>query len=256
MNISQIVRQAEKFAVDNSPLILTAIGVTGVVTTALLTGKACIKATRLVDFDDAERERNDEGSLPFSGKVKLVWPHFIPPLATAALTVSAIVMSNRIGTRRAAAMAAAYSISEKAFDEYREKVVEKLGKGKERAARDELAQERMDRNPISKNAVLITGTGLVPCYDVYSGRYFESDMESLKKAMNDINYRVNNHDGASVNEFYDKIGLPHIEVGEEMGWNSDELLDIHFATTMTDDQRPAISLEFRAKPVRDYFRTH
>lgn len=256
MNISQIVRQVEKFAVDNSPLILTAIGVTGVVTTALLTGKACIKATRLVDFDDAERERNDEGSLPFSGKVKLVWPHFIPPLATAALTVTAIIMSNRIGTRRAAAMAAAYSISEKAFEEYREKVVEKLGKGKERAARDELTQERMDRNPISQNQVLITGNGPVPCYDVYSGRYFLSDMESMKKAVNDINYRVINHNGASVNEFYDKLGIPHIEVGEEMGWTTDELLEPYFTTTMTDDERPALSLEFRSKPVRHYFRTH
>ena len=256
MNLGNIFRTLEKFAVDNSPLILTSVAVAGTIGTALLSGHAAYEAREILDEVEPSMWRDANTPPTKLEKIKVVWPLFIPPAGTLALTLTAIIMANRIGTRRAAAMAAAYTLSERAFEEYRDKVVEKLGPNKERAARDELAQDRMDRNPISQNNVVLTGNGTVPCYDAYSGRYFESDMESIKKAMNDTNYRVINHDGASVNEFYDKLGLGHIEVGEEMGWNSDELLDIYFSTTMTDDQKPAISIEFRTKPIRSYFRLH
>lgn len=267
MNISQIVRQVEKFAIDNSPLILTVVAVTGTVTTAVLTGKASYRACELIrkeeerfieyDVDKAVWYDDSRGRIARLGakqKVQLVWPHFIPPLATAALTVSAIIMSNRIGTRRAAAMAAAYSISERAFEEYRDKVVEKLGPNKEKAARDEIAQDRVHNNPPSGEVIIATGDVL--CYDLYSGRYFKSDMESLKKAQNDLNYKLLNHQYASLNDFYNLLDLDNVKVGEEVGWNSDKQMEIHFSTTMSDDQKPCITIDFYVEPVRDYFRSH
>lgn len=259
MNFKLIVKTIEKFTIDNSPLLLTAVGVTGVITTAVLAGKASYKAAILIVCEE-EQQAYDEniavGFLTSKEKVKLVWPLFIPPLVSAAITVTCIIGSNRIGTRRAAAMAAAYSLSEKAFDEYREKIVEKLGENKERAARDELAQERVDRNPVGRNEVIITGGGDVLCYDTYTGRYFKSDMETLKKAQNDLNYQMLNQQYASLNDFYNRIGLPNVKTGEEVGWNADKLMELMFSTTMSDDQRPCISIDFEVTPVRNYFRSH
>ena len=48
MNLMRYFKAAEKFTVDNSPLILTGFGAAGVITTAVRTGKATIKAYDVV----------------------------------------------------------------------------------------------------------------------------------------------------------------------------------------------------------------
>lgn len=256
MKVTDLLIRAEKFAVDNSPLILTVVGVTGVVTTAVLTGKATYKATEILIFEDRERERNDLPSRSYKENALRVWPLFIPPLATAALTITSVVCANRIGTRRAAAMAAAFTLSERAFEEYREKIVDRFGANESRKIHDDIAQDRVNAHPVGKTEVIITGGGNVLFYDSYTGRYFQSDMESVKQAQNNLNHQILNHMYASLNDFYDRVGLSRTKNGDEVGWNSDELLECTFSTTISDDGRPAIVVDFHVSPVRDYFRAH
>ena len=258
MNLTEYVKRAEKFTVDNSPLILTAIGVTGTLTTTVLVSRVSFKVG--LDVNAGHYEPIMEGREPevydFKGLVRTYWKEYIPPAGLAVITVASIICANRIGTRRAAAMAAAYTISERAFEEYREKIVEKIGDKKERDARDEIAQERVDRSPIGKTEVIITGGGDVLCFDAYTGRYFYSNMETLKKAQNDVNYSILNNAYASLNDFYNNVGLANIEVGEEVGWNYSDQLELIFSTTLSDDQRPCISISFQVMPIRDYYKFH
>lgn len=252
MTIQNLALRAQKFAVDNSPLILTSVGVAGVVTTAVLTGKATFKAAELVN--DNTREVYEE--LEPKEKLKLVWKLYIPPMLSAGFTIVAIVGANRIGTRRAAAMAAAYSLSEKAFEEYRDKVAEKFNTNKEREVRDEIQQDHMTKNPVTSSQVVITSNGDVLCYDKYTARYFTSDMESIKQAQNNLNHKLLNSGYASLNDFYALLELDYVSFGDDVGWNSDELLEVIFSTVMSDDQRPCIAIDFHVKPIKDYFRTH
>lgn len=146
-------------------------------------------------------------------------------------------------------MAAAYTLSEKAYSEYKEKVVEKLGEKKEKAYRDEVAQRRVDQDPVGKNKVHITGGGDVLCYDLYTGRYFQSSMETIKKAVNDVNFQVINNWGATLNDLYAGLGLSRTKIGEEVGWR-DSLLEMDYSTTMSDDDRPCICLDYKVEVVR------
>lgn len=253
MALHDILKKAEKFTVDNSPMILTIVGVAGVTTSAILAGKGAFKASDILNAHETNLRR--EGSyepLTLKEQTKLTWKCYIPAASTVAVTTAAIVASNHIGTRRAAAVAAAYSLSEKAFAEYREKVVEKMGENKERQVRDDIQQDRVNANPPSNEVVIMVGKQL--CYDSYSGRYFQSDMESVKKAMNDLNHKIINDNYASLSDFYDLLGLERTSVSDEIGWNLDKLLDIHFTTTLAEDGRPAIALDYRVDPIRDYFR--
>lgn len=255
MTFADILKRTEKLAIDNSPTILTAVAVVGSLSTAYLTGKASFKAAKLIEDDRFRRSLHEMGRpAETKDKVKLVWKEYIPPAAVGSLTVMCIVGANRIGSKRAAAMAAAYSISEKAFTEYREKVVEKIGKNKERGYRDEIAQEQIDRNPVSSKEVIITGNGDVLCYDAYSGRYFNSKMETLKQAQNDTNYQVLSQGYASLSDFYERVGLPATDASEEVGWTVDKKLELEFSTTLSDDGRPCISFSFYVAPMRNYFR--
>ena len=253
MTLSNLAKRVEKLITDNSPVILTAIGVAGTITTAYLTGKASFKAAEILDH-----ERNyvsdSPGMLELREKVNLTWKLYIPAIGTGILTCACIVGANRIGSRRAAAMAAAYSLSERAFSEYKEKVVERIGDIKEQKIRDEIAQDRVYRNPVSSREVIITGNGDVLCYDSITGRYFNSNVESIRKAVNDTNHQILNDMYASLNDFYQKIGLPMTPYANEVGWNVDRLLEINFSTVLSEDGRPCISLDYPLAPIRECFR--
>lgn len=250
MTLSSIAHKAEKIIADNSPLILSGIAVTGAITTAVLAGRASFKAAQVLDRE----ERIAGEQLPPRDKLEMTWHLYIPAVGTGVMTVICIIAANRIGNRRAAAMAAAYSISEKAFSEYKEKVIEKIGENKEQKVRDEIAQDQVNRNPVSTREVIITGNGDVLCYDSITGRYFQSNVESLRKAMNDTNHQIINDMYASLNDFYTRIGLPMTPYASEVGWNADRLLELQFSTVLSEDGRPCISVNYPLSPIRDYFR--
>lgn len=254
MTLIEIAKRAEKLAVDNSPAILTAIGVTGTITTAFLTGKASFRAGEIIANEEYKQNAYAKNrSLESKEKFVLVWKEYIPAVGTGVLTLVCIIFANRIGNRRAAAVAAAYTISEKAFSEYKEKVVERLGTPKEQKIRDEVAQDRVDRNP-GGHDIVVTGGGEVLCYEAFTGRYFKSDMETLKKGQNDLNYTILNDGYASLSDFYNKIDLPTTSFSEEVGWTSDKLLELNFSTVLSEDGRPCISIDFMTAPIRDYYK--
>lgn len=215
---------------------------------------ASFKAADLIADKEHDFGRGLSFRLGPRDKIKLVWKLYIPAAGMGVLTVAAIVCANRIGTRRTAAMAAAYSITEKAFTEYQDKVAEKVGQRKEQGFRDEIEQERITNNPVSTREVIITGGGNVLCYDKFTGRYFQSDVESLKKAQNDLNAQVLNDFYASLTDFYNLIGLKGTSMSDELGWNSDKLMQLRFSTVLSEDGRPCISIDFSVTPIRNYYK--
>lgn len=245
-------KKIPKLVADNSPAILTAIGVTGALTTAYLTGRASFKAADLIK---SEQTRIDYGPEPYTlelkDKARLCWKLYIPAASSAILTVGAIIAANRVGMRRAAALAAAFQLTERAFEEYKSKVVEKLGEKKEEAIRAEVAQDRVTRS----SEVVIIGSGSVLCMDLYSGRHFLSDMETIKKAENDINYEVIHNNYASLSDLYVMLGLPPTSMSDEVGWNVDKMLDIKITTALTEDGRPCMCIDYTTALVR-YDRLH
>ena len=255
MDLTSVAKAVEKFTIDNSPTILTVVGVTGTVTTALLTGKATFKAAEILAYEKAEDiDELIEFFPDLKIKVGLVWKEYIPPVVVGSATIACIIGANAIGTRRAAALAAAYSLSEKAFADYKDKVVEKLGEKKEQAVRDEVASDQIRKNPVGSREVIMLGVGEVLCFEQFTARYFMSSVEELRKAMNDLNETIN-HDGyASLGDFYARIGLPRTSYSEEVGWTSDKLFEINFSACLAEDGRPCVAVDYAVLPVRAYYK--
>lgn len=254
--LNTLLKKAEHVLSDNSPAILTGLGVVGLVSTAVLSGKATVKACEIIDHEERIGGTADRRGTRVKERVKLVWKLYIPTFGVGALSIAAIIGSHRIGTRRAAAVAAAYSLSEKAFTEYREKIVEKIGENKEREAREEIAQERV--NKTAPPTMIVTGDATqVLCHDAYSNQYFMSDMETLRKAQNDINAQILHADYATVSDLYSYIdaeGLEPTSISGEMGWNTDKMLEMDYTTVLYKDKTPCISIHFATIPVRDPWR--
>lgn len=252
MTLGDLLKRSGKLIADNSPAIMTALGVTGALTTAYLTGKASFKASKYLRH---EQELNDivrGGPSTFKEKAQLTWKLYIPAALSGAATVAVIIGANRVGSRRAAALAAAYSLTERAFEQYKEKVVATIGAKKEQGIQDVINQERLINDPISSKEVIVISGEEALCYDAFSGRYFTSAVETLRKAENDTNRQII-HDGyASLTDLYYRIGLRPTSMSDEVGWTSDVVLELKFSPALTDDNRPCLAINFTAGPVRNY----
>jgi hypothetical protein len=111
------------------------------------------------------------------------------------------------------------------------------------------------QNPLGINEVVITEKGNTLCYEVISGRYFRSDIEKLRKEVNDLNKTILHEDYISLNDFYYGIGLKGTKQGEELGWSvNDGLIDLQFSSTLAEDGTPCLVLDYRPAPRYDYRR--
>ena len=243
MDFGVIISRARKVTADNAPTILTAVGVTGAVTTAILAGQASFKASRILGEEPPHLETKE--------KIEKTWKLYVPAVGTGIITVTSIVAANHISVRRAAALASAYSISEKAFREYKDKVLEKFGEKKEQAVRDDIAKDRVASNPPS--SIFVVSDGKILCLDMHSGRYFSSDMEAIRKAENDTNFQIIREDSASLTDFWDRIGLTKTSESDEIGWNTDTGIEVLYSSILTEDGKPCLTIEFRTTPIRGYY---
>lgn len=237
--------QAQHLAVANSPAILTAIGITGVVSTAYLAGKASYTAAGIIRKAEMGKEEPppEEWLEKLKQRTPYVWRLYIPAASSGAVTIGCMFMATKIGTRRTAAAAAAYSLSERAFSEYKDKVAETLGEKKEAKLRDEVAQTQVDKRPPSSAMVLMSGPGNVLCHDPFNGRYFHSDMESLRRAQNNINDKLLKEGYATLAEFYSYFDAWCSDMSSEMGWTKDKLLELDFSAALYQGT-PVLSFEY------------
>lgn len=252
------IHKAKYLLNDNSTTILTAAGVVGTVGTAVLTGRATFKAAALIEEEklilDERTDSNGEHPVELSKteKAKLTWRLYLPPVAAGALTIGSIIAANRISSKRIAALTIAAGVSERALTEYKEKVLERLTPRQEEKIRDEIAQDRVTANPPKSGEVIIVGTGDVLCYDMLTGRYFQSTMEDIKRAENSVNYELIHFMSCSLSHFYDEIGLPPTPYTDSVGWNMNNKMEVKFSAVMSTDNRPCMAIDFSRPPIPDY----
>lgn len=250
-NLSGIFTSVSNFANKHAPEILTGFGVAGMITTTVLAVKATPKALQIL-----EEKKKTQSDIPKVEIVKSCWKCYAPAVITGIVSTACLIGANSVNARRYAALTTAYKLSETALTEYKDKVVETIGEKREQTVRDKVAAETIAKNPVSNNEVVITGNGDSLCFDPMSSRYFTSSIEKIHKAVNEIN-RGMIHDicgNASLNDFYDELNIPRTEVGDILGWNTDNLLEIGISSHIADDGRPAVVIDYHTRPVYEYDR--
>lgn len=234
--MNTLFQKLSRTADKNSPTILTTLAISGTITTAFLAARAAYSSVKVLEEADPKPETLQE-------KAKYAWRLYIPPVITGTATIVCITSITRVGLKRTAAMATAYTVTEQAFQEYREKVVEQLGAKKEQAIRDEVVQDKILTNPPGKE-IVISGPGNVLCCELFTGRYFNSDMHTLQKAQNEVNALVVQQVSVTLDEFYDRVGLSHTSNSDMIGWDSDKLMELKISTVLTEDGRPCLAFDY------------
>lgn len=248
--LSKTLKNVQTRLSKHSPEILTGLGIAGMLSTTVLAVRATPKALKMVD---EKKKELDTDSLTPLETVKAAWKPYIPAVVTGTVATACLIGANSVNAKRNAALATAYTLSETALSEYKAKVIETVGEKKEKVIREKVNQERIDKNPASKNSVIVVGDNGTLCYDHHSGRYFMSDIEKIRKAENTINKELISNMYVSLNDFYDEIGLERTRGGDDLGWNIDNgLVEIDFSSHLTDEGKPCLVIDYSIAPRYDF----
>jgi len=230
-------------AKQNSPLILSVAAGVGTVVTAYLTARASFKAAEVIRKAEKAIPPSNDPKERLMERTKLVWKLYIPAAVSGSSTIICLVGANRTGANKLIAANGAIAVADRAFAEYRDKVTEIHGANKEQAVRDQIAEDKVKATAPSSDVMLL-GEGDVLCCELYTGRYFKSEMERLRKAQNDINARLNAHSYSTLSDFYYEVGLKFTSVSGNLGWKDDKQMALQFSTVLTEDGRPCLAFEY------------
>jgi hypothetical protein len=242
----------------HSPEILIVAGVVGVVTSGVMACKATLKVNEVLDEAkdniEAVHTATEKGvtvaGQPYSVEdskkdltlvyvqtgVKLV-KLYGPAITVGALSITGIVASNRILTKRNAALAAAYATVDRGFKEYRGRVIERFGKDLDRELRYDIKAKEIDviekdenGNETVKKETVNTATvsersGYSRVFDEYCINWVKNAEQNhffLRQQQDWANQLLKSRGHLFLNEVYDMIGFDRSQAGNIVGWIYDE----------------------------------
>lgn len=248
MKIAELGRGIKNKVSEHSPEILLGMGIAGMLSSTVMAVKATPKAMRLI-----EEEKKHNEDLSKVDILKIAWRPYIPAAISFTASAACLVGAQSVNAKRNAVLATAYKISEYTLTEYRDKVVEVIGEQKEKEIVDAVSRDRIKKDPLVTQEVIITGKGDTLCYDAISGRYFKSDIDKMQKIENLLNKRMMTSMYCSLNEFYSELGLTSTDVGDELGWNIEEgLIDLYFSSQLSEEGQPCVVVNYMTPPKYGY----
>ena len=253
MNLKQIAANTKIFLSNNSPTILTGMGIAGFITTVVMASQATLKAEEILYDNGAE-------DLPWQDQVRITWKCYVPTGLMGITTIGCIVGSHLCSQRQKEAMQSAYLLSQATLQEYQKRVVERIGTRKEKEVYDEAVKAvAMNQSPLYSDGgiageVIDTGHGNTLFYDVPGDRYFKSDINFLKSQVNDMNFEVRTEMFFDWNEIYYRWGLPYVKYGSEMIFDVDRPLDLRMVPEMMENGQVRILLDYDLYPKSSYDR--
>jgi len=249
---SNLSKQAVWTIKKHGAPILTGLGISGMLTTTVL---AVVKTPEAMRRIEEKKRVENHKKLTTMQTIQAAWKCYIPAVITGTLSTACLIGATAVNERRNAALATAYSLSQGTLMDYQRKVIETIGEKKENAVREAVDRERIERNPPGQEILMAEGEGKTLCYDALCGRYFYSDMETLRHAANKLNRQMTmmSEPYISLNEFYMEIGLSVVEVGDAIGWNVDKgLIELYFSSQLANGRVPCLVMTFQTMPDYKY----
>jgi hypothetical protein len=212
--------------------------------------KATPKALKLLE--EAKTEKGED--LTKLEAVKIAGPVYIPSVVLGVSTLACIFGANVLNKHGQASLMSAYALVDSAYKDYRGKVDEIFGEEAGPKVRTEIAKDKYEEQPIEvhyDNRLY---------YDFYSGRYFESNPETVKNAEYELNRSLMLTDGVSLNTWYELLDLEPLEHGDNFGWSTCMNSEMYWQTwvdfneddTVMDDGLECTIISFNQEPYGDF----
>lgn len=239
----------------NSPEILIVVGCVGVVVSAVLACKATLKVDETLSETkeslDKIKESKEHGAtvhgIPYSEDdykkdLTIVYTQtavkftklYAPAVALGTVSLGCIIGSHHILRKRNIALAAAYTAVDKAYSEYRNRVIEKFGEEVDRQLRygtekakitETVVDENGEEKTVEKEVEVMKSDIMTSPYAKFfdeSSRNWQKDanynLMFLRRVQSMMNDRLRAYGYVFLNEVYDALDIPKIPEGQTIGW--------------------------------------
>lgn len=257
--MNKMSRNLHKFGFKfkkHSPEILAVAGVVGIVTSGIMACKASTKLSGVIEetkeqldqvhdyvekngFSDKyteEDSKKDTAIIYTQTAVKLV-KLYGPAVILGTLSITAMLTSNKILRKRNIALAAAYTTVDKAFKDYRGRVVERFGEELDRELKYNLKSKEIEEVITDENgeetSVKKTVKAMNPNDISEYARFFDESCSSwnksqfhnqmfLKQQQNYANDLLKAQGYLFLNDVYKMLGMDVAPYGQVVGWIYDE----------------------------------
>lgn len=238
--MKNFMKNLSKMLDENTPTILSIMAIGGVITTGLLAANAALEAQKILEEEDKDISKTEE--------MAKTWQCYIPPIVSGAITITAIVASDRINKSRIVALASAYALSNDNAKKYRDKVVKKLGEKEHKKITDDVNVDKV--KPIDTGASGMTlGAGEIWCVDSITGQLFPSTLEKIYRAASNANKMLTNEQWCSFSDFLYDIGGRQSRMTDSIGWSVDRgSVDVNFTSCLTKDNVPCMVINYSTLP--------
>lgn len=252
--LNNLVYNSKIFLKRNGGTILTVLGCVGVTATTIVAIKSTPKALKLLN--DAKEEKGDE--LTALETIKIAGPVYIPTITLGSITIMCVLSANMLNNKKQASIAGAYTLLNKTYNQYRDKIKELYGDDVDRDIIDDITIEKAEEvnvyadNFVSNSSLNVnTDKNYLLFYDSFSNRIFESTMEQVLIAEYSINRNFVLRGVALLNEFYEFLGLSETDSGDSLAWTiEDEVywIDFNHRESVLKDGRKCIIIETLFQP--------
>lgn len=268
MSVSRAVHTAGFTLKKHSPEILVTVGVVGGIVSAVMACRATTKASTIIEDHKEQVEavhkaletpdaqyKDEDGSVhdytEETAKKDLVtiYAHtgldfvklYGPSVLLGAASVSCIFASVNILHKRNAAIAAAYTLVDKSFKEYRGRVIERFGKEldrelkyniktKEVEVEETVVDEDGNETVVKKKATVHVSEGvnhnhLTRCFDETNPNWTKSPEQNLIFLHQQQSYAsrlLRERKILTLNDVYELLGFERSAAGQLVGWVYDE----------------------------------
>lgn len=186
--------------------------------TTVMAVRATPKAMQLIKA--AEEEKGEK--LTRMEAIRVAGMTYAPSVLIGIATIGSIFGANVLNKRSQAALMSAYALMDQSFKDYKTQVEEEYGEGANANIREKIAKDKY----VERKTEIGGETKLF--YDFYSGRYFNSTMEKVLAAEFALNRQIILGECAYLNDFYQELGIPLIDVGDEVGWSRGHMCDMYW----------------------------
>lgn len=224
--MNKFLAKSKEIVRKYSPIALSCLASAGVIATAVLSAKATPKALVVID---SKKDELKSPELTTKETIKAAWKCYIPTAAVGTATIVCIIGSNALSRHQQAALVGAYAIVQKTYADYKNKLKELYGEEAHEAIMDAIVKEKCEDVVISASggfydSSLDFGAEVEPdiqrtFYETITERYFESTTAKVIEAEYHLSRNFVLGGAASLNEFYEFLGLEKSDEGETLGWS-------------------------------------
>lgn len=231
----------------NSPKILFGLGIVGFAATTVTACRATLHLEEILDEnkknveiakelrekshpDYSENDFNKDLGYIYARSLVSVAKLYAPSLALGAVSVASLTSSHNILNKRNASLTAAYVGVDKAFSEYRARVIEQLGEDKDRDFRYETEKVSVEETNTKGETKKVKKNQPTRSNDksMYA-RFFdelnanwcsnpEYNLIFLRAQQNYANDKLVARGHLFLNDVYDMLGIDRTSAGAVVGW--------------------------------------